>query len=140
MDILQSDELKRRTAKLKETDLDFITGAKDKILAKFKDNDILNKFFEIAEVFIDMVKDYRSGTYTVIPWKSIAAIGATLTYVLSPIDLIPDFIPGLGLVDDLGVIGYCLKWVQQDLHAYLDWKLALEKGPIQVQDIADQEV
>ncbi|MBA2277590.1 MAG: DUF1232 domain-containing protein [Chloroflexia bacterium] len=40
----------------------------------------------------------------VSPWlKRLGPIGA-LVYVLSPIDLIPDFFLGIGQLDDLGVI------------------------------------
>ncbi len=35
------------------------------------------------------------------PWYAKALIGLVLAYVLSPIDLIPDFIPVLGYLDDL---------------------------------------
>ncbi len=35
------------------------------------------------------------------PWYARLAAGAVLAYALSPIDLIPDFIPVLGLLDDL---------------------------------------
>ncbi|MCB8839954.1 YkvA family protein [Aurantimonas sp. VKM B-3413] len=35
------------------------------------------------------------------PWYAKAAAGAVAAYALSPIDLIPDFIPVLGYVDDL---------------------------------------
>ena len=36
-------------------------------------------------------------------------------YVLSPIDLIPDWIPGLGLVDDLVLIPLAIRWLLQRL-------------------------
>lgn len=35
------------------------------------------------------------------PWYARAAILCVVAYALSPIDLIPDFIPVLGLLDDL---------------------------------------
>ena len=35
------------------------------------------------------------------PWYAKAIIACVVAYVLSPIDLIPDFIPVLGYVDDL---------------------------------------
>lgn len=38
------------------------------------------------------------------PWYAKAAAGAVAAYALSPIDLIPDFIPVLGYVDDLLVV------------------------------------
>jgi uncharacterized membrane protein YkvA (DUF1232 family) len=36
-------------------------------------------------------------------------------YVLSPIDLIPDFIPGLGLVDDLVLVPLAIRWMLRRL-------------------------
>ena len=35
-----------------------------------------------------------------VPWGAKAVAGAVAAYALSPIDLIPDFIPVLGLLDD----------------------------------------
>jgi uncharacterized membrane protein YkvA (DUF1232 family) len=36
-----------------------------------------------------------------VPWHAKAVAGAVAAYALSPIDLIPDFIPVLGYLDDL---------------------------------------
>lgn len=36
-----------------------------------------------------------------VPWYAKAVAGAVVAYALSPIDLIPDFIPVLGHIDDL---------------------------------------
>jgi uncharacterized membrane protein YkvA (DUF1232 family) len=38
------------------------------------------------------------------PWYAKALAAAVVTYALSPIDLIPDFIPVLGYLDDLVLI------------------------------------
>ncbi|MBS3649860.1 DUF1232 domain-containing protein [Pseudaminobacter sp. 19-2017] len=39
-----------------------------------------------------------------VPWRAKAVAGAVAAYGLSPIDLIPDFIPVLGILDDLIII------------------------------------
>ncbi|AIZ64271.1 hypothetical protein PK28_12305 [Hymenobacter sp. DG25B] len=38
------------------------------------------------------------------PWYAKALMGFTIAYAMSPIDLIPDFIPVLGYLDDLLIV------------------------------------
>jgi uncharacterized membrane protein YkvA (DUF1232 family) len=38
------------------------------------------------------------------PWHAKAVAGAVAAYALSPIDLIPDFVPVLGYLDDLLIV------------------------------------
>jgi uncharacterized membrane protein YkvA (DUF1232 family) len=40
------------------------------------------------------------------PWRAKASGALTLLYLLSPIDLIPDFIPVLGQLDDLIIVPF----------------------------------
>jgi uncharacterized membrane protein YkvA (DUF1232 family) len=44
------------------------------------------------------------------PLKARFLIGLTIGYLLSPIDLIPDFIPVLGLLDDLIIVPLLISW------------------------------
>ncbi|TDG37908.1 DUF1232 domain-containing protein [Pedobacter changchengzhani] len=67
-------------------------------------------------------KDYVNGDYTEIPKRSIIAILGGLIYFLSPIDVIPDFIPVLGLIDDVFVLNLVYKQVVKDLEKYKIWK------------------
>jgi uncharacterized membrane protein YkvA (DUF1232 family) len=39
-----------------------------------------------------------------VPWYAKAVAGAVAAYALSPIDLIPDFVPVLGYLDDLIIV------------------------------------
>lgn len=39
-----------------------------------------------------------------VPWHAKAVAGAVAAYALSPVDLIPDFIPVVGLLDDLLIV------------------------------------
>ena len=41
-----------------------------------------------------------------VPWYAKVLSAAVAAYVLSPIDLIPDFIPILGYVDDLLIVSF----------------------------------
>ena len=39
-----------------------------------------------------------------VPWLAKVVAAAVLAYALTPVDLIPDFIPVLGLLDDLVIV------------------------------------
>lgn len=47
---------------------------------------------------------YRAYKHPAAPWYAKVITIITLTYALSPIDLIPDFIPILGYLDDLIIV------------------------------------
>jgi len=46
-----------------------------------------------------------------MPGRSRLALGALLVYLRSPIDLLPDLLPGIGTVDDLILAGVVLRRV-----------------------------
>ena len=58
-----------------------------------------------AQVLMIAYKDKRT------PVTAKILIGITVGYLLSPIDLIPDFIPVLGLLDDLIIVPILIAWV-----------------------------
>lgn len=83
----------------------------------------LNRFFDDVRTFIEMVKDYRARRYREIPYWAITMVVFALAYVLMPVDLVPDFILGLGLVDDAAVMSVCVMMLNNQLEAYRAWRL-----------------
>ena len=105
-------------------DVDKVIKREGKISFIMSTVKVLKKYYKLFDVMMMMIKDYRKGIYTAVPWFTIAAIGGALLYVLSPFDLIPEFIPGLGYLDDMTVMTIVVGWIDSDLHKYLDWKLS----------------
>ncbi len=52
----------------------------------------------------DIVALYLAARDPRVPWYAKVVAGIVAAYALSPIDLIPDFIPVLGYVDDLIIV------------------------------------
>ena len=69
-----------------------------------------------------VAKDYVNGDYTEIPKRSIVAILGGIIYFLSPLDIVPDFVPLLGFMDDIFVLNLVYKQVLKDLEKYKKWK------------------
>ena len=116
------EELKKGAKNVTEEDLKKVINKRDEIEEKFRGNGPLGRFISDLKLMFSVIQDYISGKYREIPWWSIAAIVAALLYVLNPIDLIPDFIPVFGYIDDALVVAACLAMVEQDLQNYKDWK------------------
>jgi len=68
------------------------------------------------------VKAYVSGTYRVIPWPTILKIVAVFIYFISPIDVIPDFLPIIGLSDDIALLGWLFSSLASDIEAFEAWE------------------
>ncbi|SDD31912.1 Uncharacterized membrane protein YkvA, DUF1232 family [Terribacillus halophilus] len=81
----------------------------------------LAEIWSDLQLMVDMLRDWRKGAYKQLPKKSLLMIAATFLYFLSPVDFVPDFIPG-GLLDDVALIAFTFKQIQLDVAAYKQWK------------------
>ena len=87
-------------------------------LKKIPDTNAGNLRSEIP-VLISLVKSYIAGEYNEISYNTIVAVVATLLYVISPIDIIPDIIPVAGYMDDAMAVSFCMKMIKADLEKYM---------------------
>ena len=76
----------------------------------------------VAAAMASMVKSYVKKEYNKVPLGTIIAAVSAIAYVVSPVDLIADVIPGLGHVDDIAIIAACLKLIESDLNEYIAWR------------------
>jgi len=82
-----------------------------------------------------MFQAYIRREYTVVPWGSIVLVVVAILYFVSPLDLIFDWLPLAGFVDDAAVIGFVIKAIQNDLNAFLKWE-DLNKS---INEVLDQD-
>jgi uncharacterized membrane protein YkvA (DUF1232 family) len=119
------------------------TRARSKAEAYAKDPKKLGKLFEDAaakaktspkgpfgetwayfQAMIRLVRAYANGSYREIPTGSLLLILVAVIYFVSPIDFIPDAIPGVGLIDDALVVTLTVKQVKADLDDFMAWEMA----------------
>ena len=107
-----------------EADLEKVR--KDSAVAEEKSSK-LGAQFESFKLTWSLLQDYWAGEYKNVPWKLIASIGFAVAYLVSPLDIIPDFIPVLGFVDDAAVFALVVSSFQSELDDYKAWKKQQKK-------------
>ncbi len=65
---------------------------------------------------------YWRGEYRAISPKALISVVAGLMYFLSPVDAIPDFIPVFGMFDDIAVLAWLMKVLDDELNAFRAWR------------------
>jgi uncharacterized membrane protein YkvA (DUF1232 family) len=86
---------------------------------------MMSKLQDLATL-IRMIRAYMSGAYREAPWETIAlAIGAVL-YFVSPIDAIPDVVPGVGYLDDAAVVAFVIASITNDIHIFREWEARVD--------------
>lgn len=87
----------------------------------------LKKVLENVRELYALFKDSVRGNYKLHP-ANVAMIGGGLLYFILPADLIPDFIPIVGYLDDLAVLTTIMNSLKGEINAYRDWKENGTKG------------
>ena len=131
---IDTDFIKKGSATVNSDDVKKVLDKANEITEKVVKSGPLQRFLKDVALLISMVKDYWTGAYREVSWWVIAAVVFALLYVLSPIDLIPDFIPVIGLLDDALVIALCLALIEQDLLRYQEWKEAQTRQTLDHED------
>ena len=73
-------------------------------------------FVENVKRLVRLIQSYAAGEYRGLDRSNMILVVAAILYFLSPIDIIPDFIPMIGLLDDITLI----TWVITTLDTELD--------------------
>ena len=73
-----------------------------------------------VRLLVMLCTDYLAGRYRRVPIATIWMSAFTLLYVVGPLDIVPDIIPGLGWLDDAFVLALVFKAVRRDLRRYCD--------------------
>ena len=94
----------------------------DKLASKEAKTNKFRQLFEVALTLVRLVRSYISGEYREISTSTIVSGLAVLLYVLSPIDLVPDFIPVLGFLDDLSLVSWFVGKFQGEIIRFQEWE------------------
>lgn len=115
------DEFKKRAEKLLADD-----GAVEKILRECEG--LLKCIPKVGDdlknvpVFISLIRAYITKEYTEPSRRAIIALLAGVLYCVTPIDLIPDFLGPIGMIDDAAVVAFCYTYAKPDIEAYALWR------------------
>ena len=69
-----------------------------------------------------MAKDTITVRYRGLKKRNLFLIVAGLMYLVNPMDLVPDFLFAIGFADDVGVLMYVFKKLDQEIKAYEAWR------------------
>lgn len=114
----KTEEYARNPGKLER----LIESAKHKLMNMENRRHTLKNVARYLGVFIRMVRDSSKGHYPHLPWKSLLSIVGSILYFINPFDVVPDFIPGVGLIDDITLLAWVYKNIESDVEDYLDWE------------------
>jgi uncharacterized membrane protein YkvA (DUF1232 family) len=84
---------------------------------------LLFRLLANLKLIFPLLKDYWRGEYRKIPLLTIIGILFTAFYLINPLDLIPDYLLGIGQIDDALILALCLFLLEKDLQDYRQWKI-----------------
>jgi uncharacterized membrane protein YkvA (DUF1232 family) len=73
---------------------------------------------------VRVIRDFQRAEYRDLAPPKLLIIIAAIIYFVSPFDVIPDWIPVLGHIDDAFVVNLALKSVRTDLDTFMAWETA----------------
>jgi len=117
------DNLYRQAERLISSEKSVISRFLDEVFLKIGEStEYFYKFQDNLIALVRMMRAWLKGDYQNISTKSIIAVVAALLYFVNPLDLIPDFIPIIGQIDDVFIVGYLIKTLNKELERFMAWE------------------
>jgi uncharacterized membrane protein YkvA (DUF1232 family) len=82
----------------------------------------LSEVWDKLQLLFELIKAYSKGQYRDISAKTAVTVIAGILYFVSPLDLVPDFLAGIGILDDAAIIGFIIKQITNELERFKIWK------------------
>lgn len=122
--LYMNSKLKESFAEAKKAlgDEDKVEKLLQRMEKKLKTVPVAGGVLAYIPTLISLIRMFIKKKYTEIPLASILAILAALVYWLGPLDVIADFIPALGFLDDAGVLAGAVALCKTDLDDYITWR------------------
>ena len=86
-----------------------------------KENSFLRQYWQDIKTSFALLKDWCMVNYTKIPFRMVASIAGAMLYLVSSLDVVPDWVPFGGLLDDAIVLAAIFALSRSDLDAYTIW-------------------
>jgi uncharacterized membrane protein YkvA (DUF1232 family) len=90
------------------------------------DSKFFNLFWAQLRAVLRLLRAYWTGRYRDVSRTTLITLLGAVIYFVMPIDAIPDWIVGIGFLDDAYVLGMAVKSVKNELDAFLAWESAGE--------------
>jgi uncharacterized membrane protein YkvA (DUF1232 family) len=89
---------------------------------------VVDEIWEYLQVAARLIQATVRGEYTGLSGKSLMLIVAAIIYFVSPIDIIPDFLPIAGLLDEMTVLAFVLRSVRGEIDAFKEWEAQQDRS------------
>lgn len=127
--VLRSRFWRRATARAE----DYLAGRRDigallrRVSARLEAAPLVGDLLDDARTLVRLLRAYAAGRYRDVAIEDLLLVLAGLVYFVSPVDLIPDVVAGVGLLDDLVVLRFVLRSVPDVLGRFRAWEA--REGP-----------
>ena len=137
MNINAEEEINKRAQKVSRDDMADLLGKESAAERLSQKAGFLSQYWEDIKTSFSLIRDWFNGSYDKIPGRMIASLAGALIYFVSPIDIIPDWIPMAGLLDDAAILAAVFKLSEADLKFYRRWKRKQPSESVEEEDAVE---
>src|SRR5688572_9538345 len=115
--------LEHFTERRRELQLERLRKSREAVHEKLREiPDRMQKLVNQVRLLLDLADDYATGRYRAVSWLSLAVAVVAALFFISPADVIPDWLPVVGQLDDMAAIAIALKVLKRDLIKYCQFR------------------
>jgi uncharacterized membrane protein YkvA (DUF1232 family) len=115
--------LQEKTSLIAPGDVESLLAQRDQIVAKIArdcgEHELLRRQLHLA---VELLQDHANERSPQIPYHTISVLTVALLYFMNPVDVIPDFIEGVGTSDDALLVELAVEMGWPGIERYCTWK------------------